>query len=549
MPLSNPVIRRYTPPTCTLEVLAQSSPLSRWMGKSVLKQVRFNLRFDDPRQPEEELVAVQGDRDQLEILHTAVSGYVQEILQQSPENFWASRVEDSKTRNISQSTAVEDVLNLEGDIKRENIYLQPSSNLTHQLFLGPLASPVSGSSIQLSLLQLFDLATALDEYMADVVALPTETQQPSRSRFAVPTWAPVAAVLVLGLGLMPLTYQYANRLREQNKTGEEIAAADKEIGDNTVSVPSLEPLRTPKSSLNSSPNLSSPLPTLGTGLNISPNASLPTPGASPVPTVGATQKPGTNLPSASTSSSNGSSNIPLPPLGSNSFGSSTAKKPQVGQNLVIPNSPSTTTNTGLTTKPNLGGNSSASLPGSKTSLPSPSLPSSLPSASLPSLRNPAKPKLPVLPTQGSASPQINKNQGNSLANSSKSSSELLSQLRTSRADSAANNGDKSTATTAAASREALFDTNQVAQVRSYLKKRWQPPSGLAQPLQYSLTVGVDGALEQILPLGKAARDYVDRAGIPQIGQPFVSPSRNGQNVKIRAVFKPNGQVQTFPETD
>ncbi len=541
MPLSNPVIRRYTPPTCTLEVLAQSSPLSRWMGKSVLKQVRFNLRFDDPRQPEEELVVVQGDRDQLEILHTAVSGYVQEILQQSPENFWASRMGVSKNIDTSQSTAVEDVLNLEGDIKRENIYLQPSSNLTHQLFLGSLASPVSGSSIQLSLLQLFDLATALDEYMADVVALPTETQETRRNRLAVPAWAPVAAVMVLGLGLMPLTYQYANRLREQNKTGEEIAAADKEIGENTVSVPSLEPLPTPTSLLTPSPNLS-PLPTLGNGLNVSPNASLPTPGASPVPTVGATPKPGTNLPSASTNPSSGSSNIPLPPLGSNSFGSSTANKPQIGgQKLVVPSSPSAKTNTGLATKPNLGGNSSASLPTSKTSLPSTSLPSSLPSASLPSLRNPAKPKLPVLPTQGNTSPQI--------SNSAKSNNELLSQLRTSRADSAANNGDKSTATTAAASRETLFDTNQVAQVRSYLKKRWQPPSGLAQPLQYSLTVGVDGALEQILPLGKAARDYVDRAGIPQIGQPFVSPSRNGQNVKIRAVFKPNGQVQTFPETD
>ena len=545
MPLSNPVIRRYTPPTCTLEVLAQSSPLSRWMGKSVLKQVRFNLRFDDPRQPEEELVAVQGDRDQLEILHTAVSGYVQEILQQSPENFWASRAEAPKAINTSQPTTVEDVLNLEGDIKRENIYLQPSSNLTHQLFLGSLASPVSGSSIQLSLLQLFDLATALDEYMADVVALPTETQETRRNRLAVPAWAPVAAVLVLGLGLMPLTYQYANRLREQNKTGEKIATADKEIGENAVSVPSLKPLPTSTSLLTPSPNLS-PLPTLGTGLNVPPNPSLPTSGASPVPTVGATQKPG----ASSTSSSNGLSNIPLPPLGSNSFGSSTANKPQIGgQKLVVPSSPSAKTNTGLATKPNLGGNSSASLPRSKTSLPSPRLPSSLPSASLPSLRNPEKPKLPVLPTQSSASPQINKNQGNSLANSSKSSSELLSQLRTSRADSAANNGDKSTATTAAASRETLFDTNQVAQVRSYLKKRWQPPSGLAQPLQYSLTVGVDGALEQILPLGKAARDYVDRAGIPQIGQPFVSPSRNGQNVKIRAVFKPNGQVQTFPETD
>ncbi|MDY6897979.1 MAG: DUF4335 domain-containing protein [Cyanobacteriota bacterium] len=545
MPLSNPVIRRYTPPTCTLEVLAQSSPLSRWMGKSVLKQVRFNLRFDDPRQPEEELVVVQGDRDQLEILHTAVSGYVQEILQQSPENFWASRVEAPENIKTSQTRAVEDVFKLEDDIKRGNIYLQPSSNLTHQLFLGSLASQVSGSSIQLSLLQLFDLATALDEYMADVVALPTETQQPSRNRFAVPAWAPVAAVLVLGLGLMPLTYQYANRLREQNKTGETIATADKEIGENAASIPSLKPLPTPTSLLTPSPNLS-PLPTLGTGLNV-PNASLPTPGASPVPTVGATQKPGTALPSTSTNPPNGLSNIPLPPLGSNSFGSNTAKKPQIGgRNLIIPNSSSAQTNGGLATKPNLGGNSSASLPTSKTSLPS----TSLPSASLPSLRNPSAPNLPVLPTEGSASPQTDKkNQGNSIANSSKSNRELISQLRTSRAESAANNGEKSTATTAAASRQTLFDTNQVAEVRNYLKKRWTPPRGLQQPIQYSLTVGVDGALEQILPLGKAARDYVDRAGIPQIGQPFVSPSRNGQNVKIRAVFKPNGQVQTFPETD
>ena len=42
----------------------------------------------------------------------------------------------------------------------------------------------------------FDLATALDEYMNDVVALPTEIQQPRPNRFAIPNWAPVAAVLV-----------------------------------------------------------------------------------------------------------------------------------------------------------------------------------------------------------------------------------------------------------------------------------------------------------------------------------------------------------------
>ncbi|MGB3650680.1 MAG: DUF4335 domain-containing protein, partial [Rivularia sp. (in: cyanobacteria)] len=241
MPLSNSVIRRYTPPTCTLEVVAQSSPLSRWMGKSVLKQVRFKLRFDSPRQPEKELIVVQGDRDQLEALYTAVSGYVQEILQQSPENFWASRVEAHKVSKTFEPTAASDAPNLKQNISNSenefayssNIYLQPSSNLTHQLFLGSLANQVSGSSIQLGLLQLFDLATALDEYIVDVVALPTEAQPRRRNNFAIPAWAPVAAVMVLGLGLMPFTYQYANRVREQKVTSK--IATNNEIGSDANS--------------------------------------------------------------------------------------------------------------------------------------------------------------------------------------------------------------------------------------------------------------------------------------------------------------------------
>lgn len=532
MPLSNSVIRRYTPPTCTLEVLAQSSPLSRWMGKSVLKQVRFNLLFDDPRQPEDEKVVVQGNQDQLEALYTSVSSYVQKILEQSPENFWASRVEAHYTSKISEPTALKDVPNSEQDLsnsknefaKRRDIYLQPSSNLTHQLFLGSLASHVSGSSIKLGLLQLFDLATALDEYMADVVALPTQTQQPRRSSFAIPAWAPVAAVLVLGLGLMPLTYQYANRLREENKTGETLETANKEIGNNAASTPLLTPLPTPTSLLTPSPNVS-PLPTLGTGLYV-PNASLPTPGASPDPTLSTPKKPGSTFPSASNPNSSLSS-VPLAPLGS-SNPSDTAKKTQIGEQAAI--------------KPNFGGNSSTSTPKSSTSLPS--------TTSLPTLKNPSISKTPETSLKQTApSPQSqNSSQGNLLTNSSKTRSNVAAKLRESPQATPANNGDKSTAT-AAANSETLFDTNQVSEVRDYLTKRWQPPGALKQPLEYSLTVGVDGALEQILPLGKTARDNVDKAGIPQIGQPFVSPSRSGQNVKVRAVLRPDGKVQVFPETD
>ncbi|MBV6624974.1 MAG: DUF4335 domain-containing protein [Rivularia sp. (in: Bacteria)] len=548
MPLSNSVIRRYTPPTCTLEVLAQSSPLSRWMGKSVLKQVRFNLRFDDPRQPEDEKIVVQGDRDQLEALYTAVSGYVQEILQQSPENFWDSRIKAHSASTTQFPNSLEDVSSLEQDAansrnkfaNRGNIYLQPSSNLTHQLFLGSLANQATGTSIQLGLLQLFDLATALDEYIADVVALPTEAQ-PRGNSFAIPAWAPVAAVLVLGLGLVPFTYQYANRLREKNETGETVATANKDIASDEAAKGSLTPLPVPTSLATPSPNIS-PLPTLGAGLNI-PNASLPTQQASPAPTLAATQKPSTTFPSASTQPSSSLSSIPLPPLGNNSFGNSATTKPQAGgQTLSIsPNSSSAKTNGGIATQPNLGTNSSASLPKNRTSLPS---------TSLPTLTNPSTPKSPIIPSKpANTIPQSGNNQESLLTKLPKSSDDLAAQLRENRSASAANNGGKSSATTAAANSETLFDTNQVAEVRNFLRKRWQPPRGLKQPLQYSLTVGVDGALEQILPLTKAARDNVDRAGIPEIGQPFVSSSRNGQNVRVRAVLRPNGKVQVFPETD
>lgn len=87
MSLSNSVLRRYTPPTCTLQVVAYSSPVSRWVGRSVVKQVQFDLGLDDPRLPEEKQFRIAGDGDRLEDLHIAVTNYIQQLLSQSPEAF------------------------------------------------------------------------------------------------------------------------------------------------------------------------------------------------------------------------------------------------------------------------------------------------------------------------------------------------------------------------------------------------------------------------------------------------------------------------------
>src|SRR6478672_1108304 len=82
--LSTSVLRRYTPPTCTLEIVAQDSPLSRWAGRPLLRKLRFQLSFDDPRLPDAEQVSLRGDRFQLSELCEAVSAYVQDFLNQSP---------------------------------------------------------------------------------------------------------------------------------------------------------------------------------------------------------------------------------------------------------------------------------------------------------------------------------------------------------------------------------------------------------------------------------------------------------------------------------
>lgn len=68
----------------------------------MLKQLNFELRFDDPRLPEERRISIKGDRDQLEALYSAVTNYVQEFLQKSPESFWGNFSEPKDSTKVSE---------------------------------------------------------------------------------------------------------------------------------------------------------------------------------------------------------------------------------------------------------------------------------------------------------------------------------------------------------------------------------------------------------------------------------------------------------------
>jgi hypothetical protein len=511
---SNSVIRRYTPPTCTLEISAQNSPLSRWTDQTIINDLSFRLQFDDPRLPEEQKILIQGDHQQLEVLCNIVTTYIQKLLQQSVEDFSITLSENDHTNTESEPEvkdippsvfSTQNLSSFKTQTPQTKVYLEASNNLTHKLYFGDLANQTSKEVIELSLLQLFDLATALDEYSSDMIVLPTTSHQTVSPN--LPKWAPIAAVLVLAAGLTPFTWQYASNMQKnQQKVAKNLPESLKPIAiappiQDAIPTPSLN-LITPQPQLTPPlPNFSTPAPPLSF-----PNATIPS-------TTTKSQPPLTN-----TSANPVTPQIPLSGTMLNSNGTIVTG--------LIPNSPK------IPAKKETRTSKSKNMP-SNLLQPSPSI-STIPNNSLSSIPN----TIPTPSAGESLSGVVGINTPNQ-ASLAENQDNLVRKLRT---------GTKTTPETEVPNNKTLFDTPQVAEAREYLNKRWQPPTGLSQTLEYSLTLGVDGTIERILPLNQVARQYIDSSGIPQIGKPFVSTNKSGQNVRVRVILSPDSKVQTFPET-
>lgn len=182
--------RRFTPPTCTLEIEPTGSALSPWQKRKALKNIQFQLSFDDPRLNESEQFTIQGDRTQLEQLYQAVTNYLQNFLQQTSSEQLVASTPDGKTQEPTQP------------------YLQPQGLVAHELFLGSLENSKSGKKINLSTTQLFDLVTALEDYQSEVAitANPNSTQ-----RKKLPVWTTIVASLLVLAGLATISFNLYNR--------------------------------------------------------------------------------------------------------------------------------------------------------------------------------------------------------------------------------------------------------------------------------------------------------------------------------------------------
>ncbi len=516
------VLKRYTPPTCTLEITAKSSPLSRWAGKPVFKFLNFELRLDDPRLPDTQHVTLRGDRLQLETLHQAVSNYVQNFLgasgdrpsnlnsqtdftadgPDSPEAGPGTVIFDRPANTSELATPAPNTSYLPVPPR-----LEPRGLLAHNLFLGSLSAAESGPVVPLSTLQLFDLATALDDCAAEVMALPNLSR--SRSRPLSLPGIKVAAMLVAMAGLTTGIVKMLDR----PATSPQTATAPVNPEFSTASQP-------PQLAAGVSP---SPVPT-------SPTPPAPTPSSTPglpplpPPPINTAASPNPSLPPialAPTPTANKPSPIQQPPL---LFPpNASAPDPDRGQVITIP---------APAEQPISGPQAPAPIPYLLPPVPprlAPAVPPPLP-PSLSASRFPVPgpqpfPRLPqpAVPPASTELPALEDTQPQ------------------------AESEDNSTAGASKKNRT-LFDTiPQVSEARTYFEERWKPPEGMEQTLEYSVQIDENGSIQTIMPMGKAAADYIDRTNMPLVGEPFVSAVTNGKNPKIRVVLRPNGRVQTFLE--
>lgn len=166
-------IHRFTPPTCTLEIEGNKSPLSRWTRQKIFKKIQFKLRFDDPRQPTSKQITISGKQQDLLKLKTAVDHYTQSHLSTSFQPAFNTPI-SSKTTLVDNQP-----------------YLKSQGLVHHQLFFGSLIHDGKVDRIRLSTVQLFDLVSALEAYQSEIATLP-ETK-PSSHRQKTVLWSGIAA--------------------------------------------------------------------------------------------------------------------------------------------------------------------------------------------------------------------------------------------------------------------------------------------------------------------------------------------------------------------
>ncbi|WP_158500430.1 DUF4335 domain-containing protein [Xenococcus sp. PCC 7305] len=477
------IIRRFTPPTCTLEIWGKNSPLSRWTKQKVIKNLGFQLSFDDPRTPEEEQLTISGDREQLEQIYSLVLNYTEEFLKQS---FNPQSLASSVVSNVATTA--------------NNFSFNLPELASHEFSFEDIVKKNSvPKKIKLSALQLFDLVAALEEYKTHLATIAELEKAPRKA--VLPLWTKIAAGLILAVGLTNVAFQLGKEptipesaisLQEEPQTSQpvpdELDVIPPQVPETEVIKPNPEPKITePLSSANTLP----PPPAIDLP---KPPPDIPNPENYPLPEVGRTVAPEiASFP-----------DLKPPPLEQPTTTSESASKPpQVESNIIV-----------------------AEEDTESKELEIPGL-----DAAAPEVETPKKEQIALNPEK-----TIDDYIRDRLSRENAASSRVEE-----------SNSNNNVDLTAKKSSTNISDISQLKEVKGYFEQKWQPPAELTRTLEYRLVLNKNGSIKRIMPIGKASEVYIDRTNLPLRGEAFVSPLQNAEQVTIRLILGPDGDVNTFLE--
>jgi Domain of unknown function (DUF4335) len=513
--ITNNIIRRYTPPTCTLEIQGKSSPLSRFKGNNLVRNLWFQLSFGDPKLPEELRVKICGDRFQLEELCEVVNEYVHKFLAQTP---WENKL---VTANSSPEA-------------KTKPYLQQKGLLDHELYCVSIARTKERKIVKLTSTELFDLANALDDFARDITLLPAEKEtsvrvkpeskldlpqkrvdRPKNPR-KLPAWTSVAASFLLATGatIAGMHFYY----QSQSTTNTSVAV------NPTTGNSSLTPTPTTDENKDNSvpppPTTKTiPIPSISLSPSLSNNDTPPPPVTIETPKTNQQSRQNSN--SVNTKEDLFSQN--QTPTSTNQ--ATTNKNQQIDRNLNSKTRSSSNRNN--TNNNNVATTIISDLPETQPI----EIPTNTPSETTTTTKT----------TEAKIFSGYTPNPSNTESFSGNPPASInVPNNPVTRINVPDNSAAIDTSPT-------VNTVTQVEQVQQYFQGRWQPPTELKEALQYNLSISNSGSLQNITPVGKTAATYLDRTNMPLLNESFVSPSNTTDSIRVRLVLNPDGTVQTFKE--
>ncbi|WP_373480165.1 DUF4335 domain-containing protein [Geminocystis sp.] len=486
--------RRYTPPTCTLEIYHPQSFWGYFGPKPFPQLFSFQLHFDDPRVPKEDRSTIIGDRDLLEKLRKKVQEYINNYLK------------------ITPLTEEDLVCELPSQNEEEFISLTRDCVRGHRLFYQCFVPKEETLEVTLSNTQLLDFINALSAYHLDATRMTISKDELGSNNIGLGILITTLACMVGG----GIWWRY-----------------EKQVATNEINNPSQANIE------NITPNVEELIPPSPLDPKTLPSIIAPE--------VPESLKNRETLlpPAAITKPSMEGENDAL-----NSNNSGVASQTQI----IIPPPPTpSAVNVPTATK------ETNDINPANIMMIQPSLPPAPPLSVTPSFQppQPTVKSIPQYPSRLSSLPVLKSSNSDSGENSSPNTSTKpiestgvvgINSFNRVSPSVIENTPDFTVKTISPSLNQQKFAGIITNEVKQYFQSKWQPPENLKQSIEYRLNFSQNGSLTKITPVGQVATVFLDRTGMPLLGEKLTSSFTETDQLTVRLILSPNGNVQTFNES-